>query len=274
MKVVIFCGGRGTRLREAGENTPKPMALIGDRPILWHLMRYYAHFGHTDFVLCLGYGAAEIRNYFLAQRGALPTTIPYRRGESESAGAGAAEREGEGACVTVDNREWHIAFADTGEDASIGQRLFAARKYVEQETDFLANYADGLSDLPLPVFIDRFRAAGKVANFVAVRPSLTQHFVSAGADGVVRTIQPATETNLRVNGGYFLFRREIFDYMREGEELVQQPFQRLIAAGELFACPHDGWFGCMDTFKEKQQLNDDYAGGRAQWELWRDPATR
>ena len=119
------------------------------------------------------------------------------------------------------------------------------------------------------VFEELLDRLDKVANFVTVRPSLTQHFVTVRDDGVVRSIAPVNETNLRVNGGYFLFTRAIFDYMREGEELVEQPFQRLIAAGELFSCFHDGWFGCMDTFKEKQQLNDDYAVGTAAWEVWR-----
>lgn len=256
MKVVIFCGGLGTRLREAGENIPKPMVPIGYRPILWHLMRYYAHYGHKDFVLCLGYRADVIKKYFLEYEETISNDFVLSGGGRDVE------------LVRSDIADWRITFADTGVNANIGQRLMAARKYVQEEPEFLANYADGLTDLPLPGVIDRFRAAGKVANFVSVRPSMSQHIVSVQESGLVEAIRPVKETDLRVNGGFFFFKREIFDYMREGEELVHEPFRRLITDRQLFAVPYDGWFGCMDTFKEKQYLEDLYSKGEAPWEIW------
>lgn len=260
MKVVIFCGGLGMRLREAGDDIPKPMVPIGSRPILWHLMKYYAHFGHTDFILCLGHRADAIKKFFLN----------YEETSSNDFVLSNGGREIE--LMNRDISDWRITFAETGVTANIGQRLLAVRNYLRGEETFLANYADGLTDMHLPSVIERFKSAGKIANFVSVRPNLSFHAVSARPDGGVREIRPVMETDLRINGGYFLFRREIFDYMRPGEELVEEPFDRLIAANELLSYPHDGFTASMDTFKDKQHFDDLYARGAAPWEVWRKPA--
>src|SRR4051812_22965357 len=257
MKVVIFCGGLGMRLREAGEDIPKPMVPIGHRPILWHLMKYYAHYGHTDFVLCLGYRGDVIKKYFL---------------NYEETGSNDFVLSGGGREIELMNRDisdWRITFADTGVNSNIGQRLMAVRKYLRGEETFLANYADGLTDMHLPSVIERFEAGGENADFMRVRPNLTFHAVCSGPHGDVREIKPVMETDLRVNGGYFLFRREIFDYMRPGEELVLEPFERLIKADQLTTYQHDGFTASMDTFKDKQGLDEMYAKGRAPWEVWR-----
>jgi glucose-1-phosphate cytidylyltransferase len=257
MKVVIFCGGLGMRLREAGEDIPKPMVPIGNRPILWHLMKYYAHYGHKDFILCLGYRADAIKKFFLN----------YEETSSNDFVLSNGGREIE--LMNRDISDWRITFADTGVNSNIGQRLMAVRNYLRGEDQFLANYADGLTDMHLPSVIERFQAGGKIANFVSVRPNLTFHAVVSGSDGGVRAIKPVMETDLRVNGGYFLFKRQIFDYMRPGEELVLDPFERLIAADQLQTHQHDGWAASMDTFKDKQGLDELYAKGRAPWEVWR-----
>jgi glucose-1-phosphate cytidylyltransferase len=257
MKVVIFCGGLGMRLREAGDDIPKPMVPIGHRPILWHLMKYYAHYGHRDFILCLGYRADAIKKFFLN----------YEETSSNDFVLSNGGREIE--LMNRDISDWRITFADTGINANIGQRLFAVRNYLRGEETFLANYADGLTDMHLPSVIERFESAGKIANFVSVRPNLSFHAVSTRPDGGVREIRPVMETDLRVNGGFFLFRRQIFDYMRPGEELVQEPFGRLIEADQLLAHQHDGFTASMDTFKDKQHFDDLYAKGRAPWEVWR-----
>jgi glucose-1-phosphate cytidylyltransferase len=260
MKVVIFCGGLGMRLREAGDDIPKPMVPIGNRPILWHLMKYYAHYGHTDFILCLGYRADAIKKFFLN----------YEETSSNDFVLSNGGREIE--LMNRDISDWRITFADTGVNANIGQRLMAVRRYLRGEEMFLANYADGLTDMHLPSVIEQFERGGRIANFVSVRPNLSFHAVSAGSDGRVREIRPVMETDLRINGGFFLFRREIFDYMRPGEELVQEPFDRLIAADQLLAHAHDGFTASMDTFKDKQHFDDLYAKGRAPWEVWRNDA--
>ena len=257
MKVVIFCGGLGMRLREAADDIPKPMVPIGNRPILWHLMKYYAHYGHKDFILCLGYKADAIKKFFLNYEETSSNDFVLTNG---------------GRDIELMNRDisdWRITFADTGIASNIGQRLMAVRNYLRGEKMFLANYADGLTDMHLPSVIERFEAGGKIANFVSVRPNLTFHAVSSGPDGCVREIRPVMETDLRVNGGYFLFQRQIFDYMRPGEELVLEPFERLIKADQLGTYRHDGFTASMDTFKDKHGLDDLYSRGRAPWEVWR-----
>ena len=171
--------------------------------------------------------------------------------------------------MNTDMSDWRITFADTGVSSNIGQRLQAAEPYLDGDEVFLANYADGLTDLHLPSLLEHFERCGKVANFVSPRPNLSYHAVSVNGDGLVNRITAITDTDLRVNGGYFLFHREIFDYLCSGEELVQEPFQRLIEAKQLLAYPYDGFFACMDTFKDKQHLEDLYARGKAPWEVWR-----
>jgi len=261
MKVVIFCGGLGMRLREAGDDIPKPMVQIGHRPILWHLMKYYAHHGHTDFILCLGYRGDVIKKYFLN----------YEETSSNDFVLSGGGREIE--LMNRDISDWRITFADTGVNANIGQRLMAVRKYLLGEDTFLANYADGLTDMHLPSVIERFKSRGKIGNFVSIRPNLSFHSVSCLADGEVREIKPVRETDLRINHGFFMFRSEIFDYMRAGEELVEEPFQRLIAADQLLAYPYDGFVAAMDTFKDKQHFDELYAKGSAPWEVWlREPS--
>ena len=257
MKVVLFCGGLGMRLRDMGENLPKPMIHIGYRPILWHVMKYYAHFGHKEFILCLGYRGDAIKQYFLNYDECISNDFVL------SGGAQQVE------LVNSDISDWKITFADTGATSNIGQRLKAAEKYLEGDDVFLANYSDGLTDLPLPNLLEYCRHHDKIANFVSVRPNLSYHVVSAGPDGLVRDIKALTQCDIRINGGYFLFKRDIFRHIRDGEELVQEPFQRLIEKRQLLAYPYDGFFASMDTFKDKQQLDDLYARGTAPWEVWK-----
>jgi len=257
MKVVIFCGGLGMRLRDYAENIPKPMVPIGYRPILWHVMRYYAHFGHKDFILCLGYRADAIKNYFLNYDECLSNDFTLSQGGQNLE------------LFNSDIQDWKITFAETGTNSNIGMRLMAVKKYLEGEEMFLANYADGLTDLDLPELIRFSMQHKKIATFVATKPNLSYHVVNLQPGGKVGEIKPFTESNIRINGGFFVFRHEIFDYMRDGEELVQEPFQRLIDEGQLMGHEHNGFYASMDTFKDKQQLDDVYAGGNAPWVVWK-----
>ena len=257
MKVVLFCGGLGMRLREYAENTPKPMVPIGYRPILWHVMKYYAHYGHRDFILCLGYRADAIKEYFLKYDECLSNDFTLSKG---------------GRSLELhhsDIHDWKITFADTGVTSNIGQRLKAAEKYLDGEEMFLANYSDGLSNMHLPTLLDEFKSQDKVASFMCVKPNLTYHLVTVGKNSMVDQIEDIQKSNLRINGGFFAFRKEIFRYIRDGEELVVEPFQRLIAERRLMAYPYDGFFASMDTFKDKQRLDDLYARGDAPWVVWK-----
>ena len=262
MKVVLFCGGLGMRIREAGENVPKPMVTIGYRPILWHVMKYYAHFGHKDFVLCLGYRGDVIKDYFLNYSETLSNDFVLSEGGKKLELMGS------------DIHDWKITFVETGLHSNIGQRLKAVEHVVGGETEFLANYSDGLSNLPLPQHIDHFRRHDAVASFVSVKPNLSYHLVSAESDGLVTSIADIRKTPVRINGGFFVFRQEIFRHLGPGEELVMEPFQRLVDAGRLRTHEYDGFWMSMDTFKDRQQLEEIYARGKAPWEVWNTPAAR
>ena len=256
MKVVFFCGGLGTRLREFSETIPKPMVEIGYRPIIWHLMRYYAHFGYKDFILCLGYRGDAIKNYFLNYNECLSNDFVFSKGGKQ---------------IDLSNNDiedWTISFVDTGLHSNIGQRLIRVQKYLEGEEYFMANYADGLTDLDLSCYLDRFFHSGKTASFVCVQPSQSFHVVSMQADDQVTKIESASRSNLWINGGFFVFRKEIFNYIRNGEELVQEPFTRLIKARELIAYRHTGFWACMDTLKEKLLFDEMYARAEMPWVVW------
>jgi glucose-1-phosphate cytidylyltransferase len=263
VKVVLFCGGLGMRLREYSEAIPKPMVPVGYRPILWHLMRYYAHFGHKDFILCLGYRADAIKQYFLKYDETVSNDFVMRDGGRKVE------------LLSSDIDDWNITFVDTGMNSNIGQRLRAVQQYLEKEEMFLANYSDGLSDLHLPTMTEFFRSAPEaVACFAGVAPTSSFHLVKVGEGGRVQNIRHVREVGMRINGGFFVFRRSIFDWIRDGEELVQEPFQRLAEAGRLLAYPHDGFWACMDTFKEKQLLEDLYSRGQVPWEVWKSNVAR
>lgn len=261
MKVVLFCGGLGMRLREYSETIPKPMVPVGFRPILWHVMRYYAHFGHTEFILCLGYRADMIKHYFLNYDETISNDFVMTEGGKNVSLLGS------------DIQDWKITFVDTGLSSNIGQRLKAVQPFLEGDEMFLANYSDGLSDLPLPDMIEFFRARERgVACFVGVAPTSSFHLVQVDGDGVVDRISHVKDVGMRINGGFLVMRNEIFDWINDGEELVEEPFRRLAAAKRLLTYEYDGFWACMDTFKEKQLLEDMYTRGRTPWEVWKHPA--
>jgi glucose-1-phosphate cytidylyltransferase len=260
MKVVLFCGGYGMRLREFSESTPKPMVNIGDRPIMWHIMKYYAHYGHTDFILCLGWKANVIKEYFLNYDECMSNDFVL------SAGGRSVE------LLNSDIQEWNITFVDTGTSSSIGQRLKAVEPHLEGEKVFLANYSDGLSDLHLPDLIDSHDEQQAIASFLSVRPTQTFHAVSVGESGCVDQIQAISEMDIWMNAGFFVLNQEIFQFLHAGEELVVEPFERLIQQGKLNTLRYDGFFGCMDTYKEKQMLDDMHAEGFTPWEIWKRKA--
>lgn len=261
MKVVLFCGGQGLRMRDVTNDVPKPMVPLGNRPLLWHLMKYYAHWGHTDFILCLGYKGAAIKEYFVEYDEWLSNDFVLSNG---------------GRRVELLHRDlesWRITFVDTGPNANVGERLLAVRPFVENEPVFLANYSDGLTDCPLPDIIERLDATDTTAVCMAARSNLSFHFVHHAPNGLVTSVDPAKADNW-INAGFFAFRNDIFNYMRPGEDLIVELFDRLIAAGKLAALPYEGFWRCCDTFKDLQTLEGLLARGPAPWEVWRNPAPR
>jgi glucose-1-phosphate cytidylyltransferase len=258
MKVVIFCGGLGVRMGEATQRIPKPMIPVGPQPILWHIMRWYASWGHREFILCLGYRAEVVKEFFLGYNEALANDFVLSGGDVE--------------LLARDMEDWRITFLDTGVRATIGERLKAAERHVGDDELFLANYGDGLTDAPLDDMIATLEESGKTGLFLSVRPRLDYHVVRADPDGLVRSIEPLREADVRINGGYFVFRRGIFGLIRPGEDLVVEPFARLIERGELLAYPYDGFWEPMDTIKDKQKLDALLEGGEPPWRRKPDSA--
>ena len=256
MKVVIFCGGLGTRLREETEFRPKPMVPIGERPIVWHIMKLYAHYGHKDFILCLGHGASKIKEFFLQYNECASNDFVLSDGGRTIQ------------LLSTDIDDWTITFVDTGRTSSIGERLRRVRHHVGDDEMFLANYADGLCDLDLDMYVKSFVERDKTACFLSVPAPHTFHIVHSDDDGYVTQLEHVASSPVRINAGFFVLRRRIFDVMKEGEELVIEPFARLIARRDLVAVPHDGFWQNMDTFKDKIQLDEIYAAGSPPWRVW------
>jgi glucose-1-phosphate cytidylyltransferase len=257
MKVVLFCGGRGIRVPEEVEILPKPMVRIGYRPILWHVMRYYAHYGHRDFILCLGYRADAIKDYFLSYSEAASNDFVLSDGGRNIELLGS------------DIADWRITFADTGLDTTIGERLRRVRHLLDGEDMFLANYGDTLTDAPLDRLIDDFRSRDAVAGLLSVRPSYSYsfHVVELDGQGRVRGLPAVEHADIRINGGYFVLRREIFDVIEPGDELVEQPFARLIATDRLHASRHEGFWAPLDTLRDLEHLQELAVAGTPPWLL-------
>jgi glucose-1-phosphate cytidylyltransferase len=253
MKVVLFCGGLGMRMGETSSRLPKPMITIGDRPILWHIMKYYATFGFTDFILCLGYKAETIKEYFLSYKEELTNDFVLRDGGQQVE------------LLSRDIHDWSITFVSTGLQAPIGQRLKRIEPYIGDDEFFLANYSDVLTDAPLPDMIERLTRSDKTALFLASHPTYTFHIVSFDGQNNVTTMEDVTKSGIWINAGYFVFRREIFDVIREGEDLVDEPFQRLMQQNKLIVYPYDGFWAPMDTIKDRTILEGLVESGLAPW---------
>lgn len=257
MKVVLFCGGQGTRLRDYSDQIPKPLVPVGGRPILWHIMKYYAAFGHRDFVLCLGYMGEAIKRYFLDYNECLTNDFVLEQGGRKID------------LLQTDIQDWRITFVDTGQHTNIGGRLLRVREHVEGEEMFLANYADTLIDLDLDAMTAAFAATDALAGFCCVKPPYSFHLVSFDAEDHVSRIIDVKDSGMWMNGGYFVLRPGIFDNLFEGEELVIEGFERLLGKGRLYAHRHLGFWNCMDTFKEKMALDDNVARGDTPWQVWK-----
>lgn len=256
MKVVLFCGGFGTRLREYSETIPKPLVEIGYRPIIWHLMKYYAHFGHTDFVLALGYRGDLIKEYFLQYSECMSNDFVLSDGGKKIE------------LFSSDIDDWSITFCDTGLNSNIGQRLLRVRHLVDGEDVFLANYSDGLSNLPLDKQLADFKKSDAIASVACVKPSYSLSSVQIDDEGAITGIKYMNDADVRINGGFMVLRSDIFDYINEGDELVEEPFQRLIRDKKLRGFQYDGFWAAMDTFKDKNNFDEMVAVGNTPWQIW------
>ena len=259
MKVVILCGGLGTRLREETEFRPKPMVEIGGRPILWHIMKIYAHHGFRDFVLCLGYRGNTIKDYFLnyeAMNNDFTTCLGQR---SQIRYHGRHHEQG-----------YSVTLADTGLESMTGGRVRRIQKYLDGDT-FLLTYGDGVSDVNVARLLDFHRSHGKIATVTTV-PPLSRFGILELADQnrVLRFIEKPRAEGW-ISAGFFALEREVFDYLG-GDECIfeREPLERLAADGQLMAYRHEGFFYPMDTFCEYQHLNDLWARGNAPWKVWDD----
>ncbi|MFC9898349.1 glucose-1-phosphate cytidylyltransferase [Nocardia sp. NPDC127579] len=257
MKVVLFCGGYGMRMRDGSDLLPKPMQLVGPRPLLWHVMRYYAHYGHKEFILCLGYGGTHIKNFFRTYDESVSNDFVIRKNQLELLGE--------------DISDWSITFVDTGVDSAIGERLRRVRGYLDGDQTFLANYADVLTDAPLDTMIDAFESAGAAASMLVVPPQQSFHCVDLTPAGEVKEIMPVSRMPLWENGGYFVLTQEVFDLLPPGGDLVADACGALAGQGRLFGYQHLGFWKPADTFKERAELDDAYRTGKRPWMVWERP---
>jgi glucose-1-phosphate cytidylyltransferase len=258
MKVVLFCGGLGMRMRDGVSNAPKPMAMIGERPLLWHVMRYYAYFGHKDFILCLGYGGSVVKDYFLNYDETRSNDFVLENGARDIN------------LFSTDISDWRISFVDTGLHSSIGERLRRVRQFVQGEEMFLANYADVLTDAPLSDMVEQFQASDAVASLLAAPMQSSHHVVDVADDGRITRIVPVRELRQWENGGYFVLRPEIFDVLGVGEELVDDALGRLVPGKRVLAYPYKGFWTAADTVKDRALLEEMYHRAQCPWMLW-DP---
>ena len=261
MKVVLFCGGKGLRMQEASRRIPKPMVTIGGRPVLWHVMKYFAHHGHTEFILCLGHKSDVIKEYFLNYSEALSNDFVLTAGGQRVK------------LLHEDISDWKISFIDTGYSANVGQRLRAVREHIGDDEYFLANYGDVLTDAPLNEMISQLKGLNRVASFLCVQPSYSFHTVQMKDEHLVGGVRSITETDLWINGGYFVLRQDLFDYLEPGFELVTDCFERLIEIEQLVAYKHHGFWAPMDTLKEQMELEAMVEAGGGPWRLW-EPLAR
>ena len=260
MKVVILCGGQGTRLREETEYRPKPMVAIGNRPMLWHIMKYYAHFGHTEFVLCLGYKGEMIKDFF---KNYLWNTcdVTLKLGKSPDVRYHNSHAE----------EDWTVTLAETGAESMTGERIRRIQPYVENEETFLLTYGDGLSNIDLSASIAAHREAGTACTMSAVHPGSRFGSLELEPGGAVgRFAEKPQLEETYVNGGFMVCAPEVFSYLEGLPNPVfeQEPLTRMAADGKLHAHRHEGWWQSMDTYRESQVLNELWSSGRAPWKVW------
>jgi glucose-1-phosphate cytidylyltransferase len=260
MKVVVLCGGLGTRLREETEFRPKPMVEIGGRPILWHIMKMYAHYGMREFILCLGYRGNMIKDYFLNYE-SMNNDFRISLGRKSQ-----IEFMGE-----HQEQDFSVTLADTGLETMTGGRLQRVAPYLANDETFLLTYGDGLSDVNIPSLVEFHKKHGKIATVTSVPPISRFGVLEANAQGKVERFAEKPQANGLISAGFFVLNRRIFDYLTgPGCILEREPLERLAHDGQLMAYRHDGFFFAMDTFREYQYLNELWNSEKTPWKVWSD----
>ena len=257
MKVVILAGGFGTRISEESINKPKPMVKIGDKPILWHIMKFYSSFGFNDFIIALGYKGDYIKDYF--RKYALINsdfTINLKTNKLE--------------ILNESKEDFNVTLVDTGLNSMTGGRLYNLKNLLREDEEFMVTYGDGVSNVNLNELINFHRSKGKIATLTSVRPSARFGNIKLNSDGIVNDFEekPQTEQGW-INGGFFIFKKQIFEFLRgEDEVLEKYPFESLAENGELAAFQHNGFWQCMDTVRDMNYLNELWNTNKAKWKLW------
>jgi glucose-1-phosphate cytidylyltransferase len=257
MQVVILCGGKGTRLREETEYRPKPMVPVGDKPILWHIMKTYAHYGHKDFLLCLGYKGEVIKDYFLNYGNVTADfTIRLATRDITYHGSGTAE-------------DWSVTLANTGEESLTGARVKRAERFITGDA-FMLTYGDGVGNIDIDALLRFHREHGKLATLTGVRPPGRFGELSTDGHRITEFNEKPQTSGGRINGGFFVFSRDVFRYFNDDPNLVleQEPLRALAEDGQLMCFPHDGFWQPMDTFREFELLNNLWRSGKAPWKTW------
>ena len=249
MKVVLFCGGQGMRIRDYSDKVPKPMVPVGNRPILWHVMKYYAQFGHTDFILALGHKGEVIKEYFLNYEEGVSNDFVLRKGQRQM--------------LSSDLDSWTVRFVDTGLMSEPGERLLRVQSLLEGEEAFLVNYADGLTDLDHAAYIEAFEASGKSGALTLVPPPHSYHVVDL-SDGDPTGLTPMAASGQWINGGYFIFKQDVFDYLAKDNDM-HNAMASMMADGLMYGNKFEGFWRPMDTFKEKQRLDSIFDSGDVPW---------
>jgi len=264
MKVVVLCGGLGTRLREETEFRPKPMVEIGGRPILWHIMKMYAHYGMREFILCLGYRGNMIKDYFLNYE-AMNNDFRISLGRKSHIEFMGAHQE----------QDFTVTLADTGLDTMTGGRLQRVARYLADDDTFLLTYGDGLSDVNIRSLVEFHKSHGKLATVTSVPPISRFGVLEANSQGKVERFAEKPRANGLISAGFFVLNRRIFDYLTGPDCILErEPMERLARDGQLMAYRHDGFFFAMDTFREYQHLNELWASEKTPWKVWTDESDR
>jgi glucose-1-phosphate cytidylyltransferase len=257
MKVVVLCGGLGTRLREETEYRPKPMVEIGGRPILWHIMKTYAHWGFREFVLCLGYRGNMIKEYFLNYE-AMNNDFTICLGKNSKIEYKNDHRE----------QDFLVTLSDTGPNTMTGGRVKRIEKYIDDDL-FMLTYGDGVGDINIAGLLEFHKTHGKLATVTTITPSSRFGVIEANSIGRVVKFQEKPKTSNRASAGFFVLNRKVFDFIN-GDECVfeREPLERLVASGELMNYQHDGFFYAMDTYREYEYLNELWNSKQAPWKVW------
>jgi glucose-1-phosphate cytidylyltransferase len=255
MQVAILCGGMGTRLREETEYKPKPLVQVGPMPILWHILKHYSHYGHNDFILCLGYKGHLIKEFFLNfDWMANDFTLKLKSRKYQSVNH------------AFEPDDWNLTFADTDLETPTGGRVFKIRKYIKGD-DFCVTYGDGVSNVDLDALLAFHKKRGRIATLTAIHP-MSPFGIIEHEDGIAKSFKEKPRLEGLINGGFFVFKKRIFDYLNEQSVLEEEPLRELASEGQLAVYEHKDFWMCMDTFKDVERLNRMWREGRRPWVVW------